>query len=189
MADGIKELEAMKTALSALEKLDPEGRERALNWLASSLEVDLASSGPGNLPSDNGQPENVGESGSTVSNEDSNDPKTFLASKNPESDIERVTCLAYFLAKRRAQRTFTTRDLTELNTEAAGRAIGNPAQAVADAVRYRNYLASAGGGSRQMTRYGEEVVEALPNRDAVKAVTDKIPKKKRRKAKAKKAKK
>jgi len=178
----------MQTALTALEELDPEAQARALNWLASALDAELDLGGTRKENNDGGT---AGEQNSGPVEEDGkvDDPKTFLATKSPESDAERVTCLAYFLAKRRGQAAFTTKDLTDLNTEAAGRQIGNPSQAVADAVRYRSYLAPAGGGKRQVTRYGEEVIEALPDREKVKAITDKIPKKKRRKAKPKKAKK
>jgi hypothetical protein len=93
------------------------------------------------------------------------------------------------LSKHRGQRTFETKDLTDLNLEAAGRQIGNPSQAAADAVRKRGFLAAAGGGAKQITRVGEEVVEALPDREKIKAITAKIPRKKARKGKSKKAKK
>lgn len=186
MADAIKELEAMKTALAALEDLDPEGRARALNWLASALNVNLKTTKTGTA-----EEEDPGNGGGGHAGVDPtvDDPKAFLANKNPETDIERIACLAYYLSKHNDQRTFSTKDLTELNLSAAGRQIGNPSQAAADAVRKRGFLAAAGGGRRQITRVGEEVVEALPDREKVKAVTDKIPRKKRRKAKAKKAKK
>ncbi|MGD9736251.1 MAG: hypothetical protein AB7V58_11705 [Solirubrobacterales bacterium] len=182
MADAAKELQAMQTALTALEGLEPEGRERALNWLASALgaelQIDSSRDGAGFERGDDGGTNREG-AGSQA------DPKSFMADKQPETDIERVTCLGYYISKYRNQRVFKTADLTELNVEAAGRAIGNPAQAVDNATRKSGYLASAGKGLRQVTRVGEEVVEALPDRDKVKSIMAKAPK--RRKPRGKKA--
>lgn len=185
MAEAAKELQAMQTALTALEELEPEGRDRALTWLASALGAELESG-----ISKDGARDLRGESGDSgngvPAGGDQVDPKSFLADKQPETDIERVTCLGYYLSKYRGQRTFKTAELTDLNVEAAGRAIGNAAQAVDNATRKNGYLASAGKGLRQVTRVGEEVVEALPDRDKVKSITARMPK--RRKPRGKKAK-
>jgi hypothetical protein len=186
MADATKELDAMQTSLAALKVLDPEERQRAMTWLASALEVELQ---PGDNEPAVRDSDSHGASGPASSGSGSGapDPKTFLADKAPNTDVERIACLAYYLSKYRGQRAFKTGELTDLNVEAAGRAIGNPSRAADNASRASGFLASAGSGQRQITRVGEEVVEALPDREKAKAIQAKGPK--RRRAKGKKAKK
>src|SRR5437660_12654500 len=46
-------------------------------------------------------------------------PKAFVTAKRPKTDLERVTCLAYYLIRNRDAAGFKTKDLTELNIEAA----------------------------------------------------------------------
>lgn len=106
-------------------------------------------------------------------------PKQFLRAKNPQSGVQRVACLAYYLSHYRAQPHFKTKDLTALNVEAAGTKIGNPSQSVDNATKQSHYLAPAGKGNKQITAFGEEVVEALPDQDAVKAVEQRKPKKRK----------
>lgn len=111
-------------------------------------------------------------------------PKQFLASKQPTTDVERLTCLAYYLTKVRDTPTFNTADLTALNTEAAGRKFANAANTGKNAVSQNGYLTGAGGRKRQITHLGEQVVEAMPDRDAVKITIGNSPNRpKRRKAK------
>jgi|SRR3989344_1239858 len=95
------------------------------------------------------------------------DPKAFRASKKPGSDMERITCLAYYLTHFRSTTQYRTKDLTSLNIEAAQPNFANATVAAKNAVQ-NNYLSIAGGGKRQITSQGEAIVEALPNRDAVK---------------------
>lgn len=114
--------------------------------------------------------------------------KDFLRTKNPQSDVQRVVCLAYYLLHYRQQPYFKTKDLTTLNIEAAGTKIGNPSQAVNNATKQNDYLAAAGGGKKQISSFGEQVVEALPDQASVRDVERNKPKKrkggKRRVAKA-----
>ena len=46
-------------------------------------------------------------------------PKDFLFRKEPNTDVERVACLAYYLTHRRGTNHFKTIDISKLNTEAA----------------------------------------------------------------------
>ncbi len=114
-------------------------------------------------------------------------PKDFLRAKNPQSDVQRVACLAYYLSHYRGQPSFKTKDLTALNIEAAAGKIGNASQAVNNATKQSHYLAPAGGGRKQITAFGEDVVTGLPDQTAVKAVESNKPKRRkggRRKAAA-----
>lgn len=99
-------------------------------------------------------------------------PKAFMAQKKPASEIERLTCLAYYLSHNRNTNAFKTRDLTKLNTEAAQPNFSNPTVFARNADT-AGYLSKAGGGSKQITALGEAVVEALPDREQVKmAITE-----------------
>jgi hypothetical protein len=95
-------------------------------------------------------------------------PKQFMAEKKPASDVERVTCLAYFLTHFRDTPQFKTKDLTALNREAAQPGFSNMTVAARNATQ-QDYLALAGGGRKLITSRGEAVVQALPDRDKVRA--------------------
>lgn len=93
--------------------------------------------------------------------------KQFMADKQPKSDMERLTCLGYYLTHFRDTAAFKTVDLTHLNTEAALPKMTNPSATARNAVE-QQYLALAGGGRKQITQRGEALVQALPDRVAVK---------------------
>src|SRR5258706_13125530 len=61
---------------------------------------------------------------STINGGDS--PKVFMANKRPKTDMERITCLAFYLTHSRGVQYFKTRDLTDLNKEAAQPQLSNP---------------------------------------------------------------
>ncbi len=100
--------------------------------------------------------------------------KQFMAQKQPKSDIERITCLAYYLTHSKQQSQFKTVDLTHLNVEAAQPKLSNPSFTARNAVS-QQYLAPAGGGRKQITERGEVLVAALPDRSAVKNALEKYP--------------
>ena len=115
--------------------------------------------------------------------------KQFMTVKRPKSDMERITCLAYYLNHHKGVGTFKTTDLTHLNVEAAQPKLSNPSATARNAVD-QQYLAPAGGGKKQITPRGEALVDALPDRGAVKEAMDLIPlRTKKRKAAASSSKK
>lgn len=95
------------------------------------------------------------------------EPKAFLLEKRPKSDVERVACLAYYLTHYRETPEFKTKDVTNLNREAAQPRFGNAAMAVANASHGAQFLVATSGGQKQITTRGEALVEALPERDRV----------------------
>jgi hypothetical protein len=99
-------------------------------------------------------------------------PKEFLLEKQPESDVERVACLAYYLTHYRDTPYFKTIDISKLNTEAAQRKFSNAAYAVENAAKC-GYLASATKGRKQLSASGEVFVQALPDRSATKVIMKK----------------
>jgi len=60
-------------------------------------------------------------------------PKEFLLQKEPQTDKERVACLAYYLSHYRETPHFRTLDISTVNTEAAQPKFTNSAQAVKNA--------------------------------------------------------
>lgn len=108
-------------------------------------------------------------------------PKDFLFRKQPQTDVERVVCLAYYLTHYRDTPHFKTVDISLLNTEAAQVKFSNAAYAVANAAN-TGLLVSAGKGAKQLSAQGERYVEALPDRAAAKEILASIRSRRARKA-------
>ena len=107
-------------------------------------------------------------------------PKEFLLEKRPNTNVERVACLAYYLTHYRDTPHFKNTDINILNTEAAQTKLSNPSHTVRDAVR-SGYLAVATKDMKQLSAQGEKYVEALPDRGAAKEARPKASKRSRRK--------
>lgn len=167
------ELSAIQAALAALWPLDEEARTRAVTGIAGAL-------GVAGMPTGSGP--RFGAAGMGLSNGpgDLGTPKQFLASKAPRSDVERVAVLAYYLTHARETPHFATKELNELNTEAAGPRFSNASYAASNATKKSGLLAAAPGGKKQITARGEALVEALPDRQAVTAALDSTPGRPRR---------
>jgi hypothetical protein len=118
---------------------------------------------------------------------DTSTPKAFMSGKRPTTDMERVTCLAYFLTHYRNTSAFKTKDLTDLNIEAAQPKLSNASATARNAVA-SGFLALAGSGRKQITPRGEAMVVALPDRDKAKAALEDHKIRKPRKKRARKAK-
>lgn len=74
-----------------------------------------------------------------------------------------------------------------INKEAAQQPILNLSQILNDTTRKYGYLSAAGVGNKQMTVLGDAIVEAMPDRDAVKtAIAEHRPGKKRKRVAKKK---
>lgn len=176
MAPGQNELEAMQKAFGALEPLSPDERHRAVQWLLGALGIKGAGSEEGAPAEGNG----AGSAGSGLGQGKTPTPREFIAQKKPGSAVDRIACLAYYLTKYRKTKTFKTKQLTALNTEAAARKFANTSRDVSNADRQNGYLVAAGAGSKQLTVRGEALVEALPDREAAKAALAAQPFKRRR---------
>lgn len=96
------------------------------------------------------------------------DPKQFIFEKQPQTDVERIACLGYYLTHYRSTPHFKTLDISKLNTEAAQAKFSNTAYAMNNAIK-TGYLAVATKGARQMSAAGERFVLALPDRDRARA--------------------
>jgi|SRR3972149_8882221 len=110
--------------------------------------------------------------------------KEFMLEKEPQTDVEKIACLAYYLTHYKNQEEFKTLDLSGLNTEAAQIKFANPAVAVDHATRHAHFLVATQKGLKKISAIGELYVQALPNRDEAKEVVAKSkPKRKSKKNK------
>jgi hypothetical protein len=176
------EVDAVKSVLKALGNLSDIGKQ----WVLKSVSERLGLQAPTPGGTSSGAPfeGTVSSSGPSVK---SLTAKQFLAAKKPANDVEQIACLGFYLTNNKNQPHFNTLDLTKLNTEAAGRPFGNAARSVNNATARNGFLTPAGKGKKQITALGEEFVNALPDRAAVKKVIDNAPIKRRGKAKGGKA--
>jgi hypothetical protein len=131
----------------------------------------------------------AGAGGVSVVNLAGLNPKQFIAQKKPKTQYERVACLGYFLHAARQVVEFGADEIKAINKEAAQQPILNLPTIIGDTTSKYGYLSAAGGGNKQMTVLGDAVVQALPDRDAVKAALAEHRTGKKRKKRATKKKK
>jgi hypothetical protein len=107
------------------------------------------------------------------SEKDTPSPKQFMIDKTPTTDVERVACLAYYLTHYRAMPHFKTKDITDLNVEAAQRRFSNAAFAVVNATN-SGYLVPSVKGCKQLSGPGEQFVQALPDHEAAREAFERL---------------
>lgn len=178
------EFDSLTAVLSALRPLGADGRERVLAsvqaffGMSSQISrgtVSVTGASQGATPRANPREDDFSEDRSPSA-------KEFLFEKRPQSDVERITCLAYYLTHYRGTPHFKTVDLSKLNTEAAQPKMSNAAQAVDNASK-AGLLVHAVKGSKQLSAAGELYVQALPDRSAAKKAAAEVrPKKKVRRS-------
>jgi len=176
----VDDSEAWSTIVGVLKELEVDAQKRVLQSVQTFLglngeERSLASPSP-ILPFSQAPYDQSFSRDRTVS------PKEFLRDKNPMTDVERVTCLAYYLTHYRDTPHFKTLEISTLNTEAAQPKFSNTAVAV-DNARKLGYLVPATKGNKQITALGEKFVELLPDRDAAREAVRTFRPRKRSKTK------
>ena len=169
-----KEAEVLSKIISTLQGLDSEVRDRILSTAMTFFNSGAAAP---NLH-DHRQNKSAGKLVAGFTEDLSMSPKAFMLEKQPRTDIDRIACLAYFLAHYRDMPYFKTIDLSKVNTEAAQPKFTNAAFTSLNAVK-RGYLVQATKGNRQLSAVGEQYVQALPDRDAAKQVMATMGKRKR----------
>lgn len=191
-----QELDSLKAVLHALEPLDDTQRRFVLKTVAERMGVAMATSPSAGSGKEQAHPQVGAHAGGSaaragVSDDssgsgrilDGQTSKQFLKSKAPSTDVQRITCLAYYLTHAQGQAQFKTEDITKLNVDAGGGTMPKASATVGNATSLSKYLAAVGNGKKQITPLGEEVVEALPSQEAVKVVLagNRKPRKKRAK--------
>lgn len=170
---------ALGTVVDALQQLDDQQRLWVLQTAASrfSLRTPTSASGGGTPAVENST--SSPSANTQVQSDRDISPKTFLREKNPQSDVQRISCLAYYLTDFRETARFRTKELTELNAEASYPNFSNPTVAVNNA-RKAKYLTPAGGGYKKLTNVGEDLVNALPDQEKVRSLTTRANRRKNR---------
>jgi hypothetical protein len=171
MAGKANVFDAARDAAAVLEKLDDDQRQLALRFVADALGIRLKAEQPSedDLVDDDGNDEGEADGGSHRRDRDTHvSPQKFIDEKSPESKMEEVACLAFYLTRYRDQRKWKPADIESLNEEAGGHAFEMVSRDVSNAKQAG--VVTPSGGLWQITRVGEKLVDALPDRDKVKAV-------------------
>jgi hypothetical protein len=179
------DVEVFTNVITSLKRLDPEGRKRVFDAVATFLGLERRTGSTATIAWADKPATALPESGS-FSEDRSLSPKDFMMQKQPRTDVERIACLAYYLTHYRDTPYLKTLDLNKLNTEAAQVKLSNAAYAVNNASKL-GYLVPAANGHKQLSAVGEQFVQALPDRDAARlAMTNARKKRRARKQNSKK---
>ena len=168
------DFELLKRIIECLRPLDDNEKIRLLKSAITFLHLDAAfgSINPG-VPQPASSPPGPPLQPASFSARTEMSPKQFLIEKQPKNDIERVACLAYYLAHFRNVPEFNTLDISKLNTEAARPKFSNASVPVDQATR-RGFLVATSGRAKQLGVSGEQFVQALPDREAAKEVLERV---------------
>lgn len=156
-------------------KFDPDHRVRIYRTVGAFFGFDDMQ--PASVPETNRRPalpKDPREPHFSTHEETPPSPKDFMFQKHSDTAVERIACLAYYLTHYRNTPHFKTIDISKLNTEAAQTKLSNASDSTSKAIR-AGLLAVAPKGARQLSALGEKLVEALPDRDAARALRSKNP--------------
>jgi hypothetical protein len=181
-----KELEAVKTIINALIDLDDEARGFVLKTVSARIGISISLNPTAEVHQHSPQTSTTVRKpalqlgSSSTANEQT--PEAFLTGKKPRSEVQRVACLAFYLTDFKGQKQFKTKDLVQLNSDAGQARMSNASTTVANAEK-SGYITLVGKGLKQITTFGKDIVNALPDEEAVKTLMARRRKPRRRKAK------
>jgi hypothetical protein len=175
-------VDALNAVIRVLTPLDEESRARVLDSVSTFFSHRVAAhNNDATTPITAPAHSQVGRPAFSESKAPT--PKEFMFQKQPKTDVERITCLAFYLTHFRDTPHFKTLDLGKLNTEAAQIKFSNTAYATENATK-AGYLAPAAKGQKQITAWGEQFVAALPDREAAAQVLAQLRKRKKKRPKS-----
>ena len=159
--------------ISLLKDMDEEAQVHILTTVVTWLKINLATFGQRSLPAQADESEarrtRIDSEFSFTSPEEMT-PKQFMLEKMPRTDVERVACLGYYLTHFRDTPQFKTIDLSKLNTEAAQRKFANAAETAKNAAKAQYFVPGSKKGHRQLSADAEQLIAALPDREAAAAI-------------------
>ena len=167
--------QALLKIVDLLSPLDDKDRSNLVNSIMLYFEINISQmplQKDSRTHSASGSTSNANGRNPVFSGHKDLTPKEFLAEKDPQTDIERAACLAYYLTHYRDLQYFKTIDISNINTEAAQRKFSNPTYTVNNATQ-RGFLVPAPKKQKQLSAIGERYVDALPDQQAAKAVVKK----------------
>ena len=167
--DFLSDSEVISKLISIFERVSPDNRSRIFNTVGAYLGFGSDSPSKASSIRQDSFARSTAGALASFTEDRSLSAKEFLLQKQPHTDVERVACLAYYLTHYLNTPHFKTVDISRINTQAAQIKFSNPAFAVANATNY-GYLTQAGKGFKQLSAFGEQFVNVLPDRDAAKAV-------------------
>jgi hypothetical protein len=175
--------EALKSVIAAIRDLEPTMRNWVLQSAANMWQITvnpaMGATGATGNPVINSIAGNPSPDVATALA--AKDVRAFIRLKKPDTDIERVACLGYFIVKTTGAAGFSAKEVKQAHVDSGGSAMNFP-RALDNATRRSKYLSNRGPREKQLTTLGEDVVEALPNREAVANLKHK-PARKRKAAK------
>lgn len=177
---------ALVAVVTALEPLGDADRQWVLQSAASRWSLILPANTQAGISQQvpNGGAASGASSGEAQSAIEKKDPRAFIRVKRPATDVQRVACLAYFIVTTSGKPGFSSKDVVTTHTDSGGSKI-NMTRALDNATRRSKYLSNRGPKEKQLTPLGEDIVDALPDQNAVKEL-DKGGSNKRAGRKAKK---
>jgi hypothetical protein len=174
------DFDVAKKVADLLKPVGKERQQKILRWVAESFELTVPAAGPAiSQPTIQG-PVGPGQVTSTLR---ITDIKSFVDSKNPKSDNQFATVVAYYYAfeappdERRD--TITADLLRDAARLASRKRLGTPSVTLAHA-KSRGYLDAADRGQYRINSVGENLVAmALPSSGGVAEATRKTAKRRR----------
>jgi hypothetical protein len=181
----ITDLQALQLICDTLERLEERQRAWVLETAASRMQL---SSPLGVSAAISAVAQPAAPSGASgMQRVASQSPSDFIREKQPVKDEQRVACLAAYLRHARGVTAFKAAEISHLNTEAGGPHMDFTVL-LNNAVRQSGYLSRVGGGKKQLSAYGEDVVNALPNQEAVRQLATRKTNRRPRKSRSRKSK-
>lgn len=159
------DVEALSTIVGVLKQLEPDAQRRVLQAVQTFLGIASHATPQSHVADEKPSNGSFGHSSTDFSRDRTLSPKEFMRDKHPVTDVDRVSCLAYYLAHYRDTPQFKTVDISTLNTEAAQPKFSNASVAVENA-NSNGYLVAGSKGNKQISALGEKYVELLPDREA-----------------------
>jgi len=176
----LTETEALTQIIGLLNRLDQAARQRLFKTIAAFFQLTTEQSPFFTVEKNISARKEI----ASFSEDRTMSPKEFLFDKSPQTDVERVVCLAFYLTYYRETPHFKTLDISKLNTEAAQTKLSNPTVAVDNAAKVGFLTQASTKGNKQITAMGELYVRALPDRVAAREAANRVkPRKKSRKIK------